>query len=73
MSRPISFHPNDDFGLFPTNKKYPYFSIKLTKDQVQSIKGKIAGIYEIEGKQTFKIKNENGELQDEEVLYVVWV
>lgn len=71
MTRGISFHPQDDFGLFPGGQKYPYVSIVLTKEQVEAIKGKVAGIYEIEGKQTFKLKKDT--FTGEEVLYVVWI
>jgi hypothetical protein len=68
------FMGHDEFGLFPQdeedNNKIPYYAIKLTPEQAKAVKNKIAGIYETDGKQLFEIK---GDIEGEQMLYVVWI
>jgi hypothetical protein len=73
MSEP-TFHTEDDYGILDDTLKLPYFAIKLTKEQVEIVKGKTAGIYEIDkSHQLFEVRLEDGTVSGEMMLYVVFV
>lgn len=69
----VSFHNQDEMGIFAEGEKLPYFCIKLTKEQVELVKGKKIGIYEIEDRQLFELREREGAKTGEMVFYVVFV
>lgn len=73
MTRGISFHPQDDCGLFTEDKKIPYVSIRLTTEQMKAIKGKLPGIYETDGKTVFDVRGKDGNLTGEKFVYVIFI
>jgi len=69
----ITFCEDDDFGILANSSGMPYVAVKLTKEQANDVEKSVAGIYEIDGKQLFNIKDSNGILTGEKMLYVVFV
>lgn len=67
---------NDEYGILGERGEdsFPYYALKLTPEQAEAVKGKTAGIYEIEGKQLFDIKPSLGKPNlGEKMLFVVFV
>ena len=69
----ISFCDSDEFGILMDAANTPYVAVKLTSEQATDVKDKILGIYEIEGKQLFDIKDTSGKLTGEKIFYAVFV
>lgn len=63
----------DDVGILYGDEQFPFYGIEITKDQLKLIGKRIAGIYEVEGKQLFEIRDETGKLTGNKMLYVVFI
>ena len=64
----MKFHDEDELGL----EGIPYYGLKLTPEEAKAVEGKIAGIYEIDGRQMFECRDENHQSTGK-ILYIVWI
>lgn len=65
---------NNEFGLFvePEHRKIPYYSIKLTPEEVKEIEFKKINFYHCDGKTLFEVRDKDGKLTGEHMLFVIF-
>jgi len=67
-------HENDDFGILPhLTEKIPYFSIRLTNEQVEALRSKKPVVYETNGLKFFKVKDVDGSLTEDCMMFIMFV